>query len=91
MGQAIVAERVTLASLRTNLSEVINRTAFGGARVILTSHGKELAALLPLADAKLIQYLNNYMDLQRAKASIKDVNENELLLLREVLDESDGE
>jgi prevent-host-death family protein len=37
---------VTLANARTHLGELVNRTRFGGERVILTEHGRPVAALI---------------------------------------------
>jgi prevent-host-death family protein len=41
--------------LRDELSEALNRTAFGGEHIIVTHHGKRRAALVSLEDLKLIK------------------------------------
>ena len=42
---------VTTAEARKNMAELVNRAAYGGERFVVTRHGKELAAIVPLAEA----------------------------------------
>lgn len=56
--------------VRTQLSEVINRVAYGKERVVLTRRGKELVAIVPIEDMKRLELLNeslNAIDLKQAK------------------------
>jgi len=48
-------ERVSIGRVKRDLSELINRVAFGGERIVLTSRGKEKAALVGLDDYKRLQ------------------------------------
>lgn len=41
---------VGLAEARMELSTIVNRTAFGGEKFVVTSHGKPRAALIPIED-----------------------------------------
>jgi prevent-host-death family protein len=40
---------------RTKLSEIVERAAFKGERFIVTSHGRERAALVSIEDLRLIE------------------------------------
>jgi len=42
--------RVPIGQVKRDISELVNRVAFGGERVILTSRGKPKAALVGMAD-----------------------------------------
>ncbi len=56
--------------VRTQLSEVINRVAYGKERVVLTRRGKELVAIVPIEDMKRLELLNeslNAIDLKQAE------------------------
>lgn len=50
-------KHVTTAETRKNMSELINRAAYGGERFVVTRHGKELVAIVPLEDATLVDRL----------------------------------
>lgn len=41
-------EEVAVSEARGQLSELVNRVRFGGERIVLTRHGKGVAALVPL-------------------------------------------
>jgi prevent-host-death family protein len=45
---------VTTTSLRSDLSEIINLAAYGGAPVIVTRRGLEVAAIVSLDDLRLL-------------------------------------
>jgi prevent-host-death family protein len=45
-----MSERLSIGRVKRDLSEVINRVAFGGERIVLTSRGKPKAALVSLDD-----------------------------------------
>jgi prevent-host-death family protein len=50
-GREKVAEtRVAIGQVKRDISELVNRVAYGGERVILTSRGKPKAALVSMAD-----------------------------------------
>lgn len=42
--------RIATSDAREELAELVNAVAYGGARIILQRHGKDVAALVPLAD-----------------------------------------
>ena len=48
---------MTAAGARSQFSEIVNRTAFGGERVVVTRRGKPLAALVPIDDLALLEEL----------------------------------
>ena len=43
-------QTVSTVEARENFAELINQSAYGGERIVLTRRGKPLAALIPLSD-----------------------------------------
>jgi len=62
--------QVSTVEARKQISEIINRAAFGKERMILTRRGKELVAVVPIEDIKLLEALEDRMDLEEARASL---------------------
>lgn len=42
--------RIATSDAREDLAELVNEVAYGGARIILQRHGKDVAALVSLKD-----------------------------------------
>lgn len=61
---------------RDRFSEVVNRSAFGGERVRLARHGKEVAAVIPIEDLLLLERLveeeEDRIDLEEARKALAD-------------------
>ena len=49
--------RVSTSEARKELAELINRVAYARERVLIGRRGKELAALIPIADLRLLESL----------------------------------
>ncbi|XVN44430.1 MAG: type II toxin-antitoxin system Phd/YefM family antitoxin [Rickettsia hoogstraalii] len=58
---------ITTASAREHFAEIINRSSYGKERIVLSRRGKDLAAIIPMEDLKLIEMIENKLDLQEAK------------------------
>ncbi|HJD55499.1 MAG TPA: type II toxin-antitoxin system Phd/YefM family antitoxin [Rickettsia endosymbiont of Pyrocoelia pectoralis] len=63
---------ITTSEAREHFSEIINRTSYGKERIILSRRGKDLAAVIPIEDLKLIELIEDKLDLQEAKEAIKE-------------------
>jgi prevent-host-death family protein len=50
-----MGEIVGIAEAKNDLSELVNRAAYGGERIVLGSRGKPKAAIVSLADLRLLQ------------------------------------
>lgn len=62
--------QVSTVDARKQISEIINRAAFGKERMILTRRGKELVAVVPIEDVKLLEALEDKMDLEEAREAL---------------------
>ena len=58
--------RLASGRVRQEFSETINRVAYGRERIILHRRGKSLAALIPLEDLKLLEALEDRLDIEEA-------------------------
>ena len=58
---------MSTVELRENLSDTVNRAAFGKERVVLTRRGRKLAGIVPYADIELLEALEDRKDIEDAK------------------------
>jgi prevent-host-death family protein len=63
-------KQVSTVDARAQFSEIINRAAFGKERVTLTRRGKEIVAVVPIEDMKLLEALEDKIDLEEARAAL---------------------
>ncbi len=63
---------ITTGKAREQLSNVINRAAFGKERIVLTRRGKEIAAVVPIEDVKLLEEIEDRIDLEEARAALAE-------------------
>ena len=57
---------------REGFADTINRVAFGKERVVLRRRGKDIAALVPMADLRLLEELEDRIDLLDARAALAE-------------------
>ena len=48
-------ERIPISQARSNFAEILVRAAYQEERIIITKHGKDIAALVPFADLKRLE------------------------------------
>jgi prevent-host-death family protein len=68
-------ESISTVKARDQFSEVINRAAYAKERIVLTRRGKGLAAVVPIEDLRLLQALEDRLDLQEARAALAEARE----------------
>lgn len=61
-----------ISEARESFSTTINRVAFGGERVVLTRHGRRVAAVVPISDLELIEALEDARDLDEVREALAD-------------------
>lgn len=64
--------RIPASEARLQFAEVINKVAFGGERIRLQRHGKDVAAVVPIDDLRLIEDIEDRMDLDEARAALAE-------------------
>ncbi len=63
---------VSATAARQSFSESLNRAAYGGERVVIRRHGKEIAAVIPIEDLRLIEDVEHKEDARRARLARKE-------------------
>jgi antitoxin (DNA-binding transcriptional repressor) of toxin-antitoxin stability system len=59
---------------REEFADAINRAAFGNERVVLRRRGRAIAAVVPIGDLRLLEDLDDRMDLDDARAGLAEAN-----------------
>lgn len=67
--------RKSTSDARREFADVVNQVAYGGERVVLHRHGKDVAALVPMGDVQLLEALENRVDLEEALRILADPSE----------------
>ncbi len=80
---------ITTAEARKNMSELVNRAAYGGERFVVTRHGKELVAIVPLQEANLLTRLRGLLEARDYEAALREVRESGTVPWEEVRRELD--
>lgn len=79
---------VTVADARSGLAELLNRVAYGKERLVITRHGREIAAIVPVEDLQLVNRLRKFVarkDVARALAELDAGKSTSWATLREEL------
>ncbi|HEX5040698.1 MAG TPA: type II toxin-antitoxin system prevent-host-death family antitoxin [Candidatus Limnocylindria bacterium] len=61
-----------VSEARESFSTTLNRVAFGGERVVLTRHGRRIAAVVPIEDLELLESLEDARDLEEVRAALAE-------------------
>ncbi len=62
-------EDISIADLRARLGDLVSRVSYKHDRVVITRHGKPVAALISASDMEKFEELEDWNDIQAAKAS----------------------
>jgi prevent-host-death family protein len=63
---------VTTVKAREAFSELVNRSAFGKERIVLTRRGKGVAAIVPLEDLALVEAAEDRQDAEEIRRRVKE-------------------
>ena len=64
------------AKARENFSEILNQVAYGKERVVVTRRGKELAVVIPIEDYRLLQGMEDQIDVADSKKALARVKKD---------------
>ncbi len=59
-------KKMKAVEARTNFAETINMVAYGGERIVIHRHGKDIAAFVSLEDLALLEALEDKLDVEEA-------------------------
>jgi len=71
-GDTSMTTKISTADARKNLSNIVNRVSFGKEPIILTRRGEEIAALVGMDELKLLQQIEDRIDIADAIKAIKE-------------------
>ena len=63
---------VTAKELKEHSTDVLSRVQYGNERVAVTRHGKEVAAVVSIEDAALLESLEDLLDAHDALEAIEE-------------------
>ena len=63
--------KYTAVKARAEFAEITNRAAYGKERIIVTRKGKDIIAIVPIEDVKLLEELENRIDIDDARKALK--------------------
>ena len=72
-----MSEPKRISEARGEFSALVNRAAYGHERVLLTRHGKPIAAIVPTEDLEFLEALEDRDDLEAARAALADPDNQE--------------
>ena len=75
---------VTAKQLKDSSSEVLGRVQYGHERIAVTRHGKQVAAVVSIEDARLLDRLEDVLDVHDALAAIEEAERKGTISLGEL-------
>ena len=66
---------VSVRDAKTGLSDMMNRAAYGGERIVITSRGKAKAALISIEDLRLFEEMELEVESRMLERAIKETSE----------------
>src|ERR1022692_2664778 len=83
--------RLNVSRARQEFPELVNRAAYGKERTIVSRRGKDLAAVIPMEDLRLLERLAqedmDRIDIEDARAALKEAEEKGAIPLRDLMRE----
>jgi prevent-host-death family protein len=64
-----------ISAARDDLSEVVNRVAYSKERICLTRHGKDVACVVSVEEARLLDLIEERLDISDALEALKELRE----------------
>jgi prevent-host-death family protein len=81
--------RLTVSKAREEFPEIVNRAAYAKERTIVSRRGKDLAAVIPIEDLRLLDRLAreemDRIDIEDALAALKEAEEKGTIPLEEAI------
>lgn len=70
---------VTISEFRSKIADIINDVGIRGERVILKRNKKDIVAMIPIEDLKILEALEDKIDALLVKEALADHECNELI------------
>ena len=67
---------ISTADARKHFADLVNKVAYGKEAVVLTRRGQEVAALVSMDELKLLQQIEDYIDIEDAQKALSEPGAN---------------
>ncbi len=67
---------ISVAYAREHFAEYLGRVTYSKDRVVVTKHGKKVAAVVPYEDLELLEKLEEAIDLKNAKTALANMKKH---------------
>ena len=67
-----MGSKLTASTARQNFSDMVNRAAYGGERIIVHRRKKPVAAVVPIGDLELLEKMEDDLDVKAALKALKE-------------------
>ncbi len=67
---------ISTADARKHFADIVNKVAYGKEPIVLTRRGQEVAALVSMDELKLLQQIEDHIDIEDAKKALAEPSEN---------------
>jgi prevent-host-death family protein len=69
-------EKFSTVEAREKFGSIVRKAAEDKERIVLTKRGKEWAALVPMEDVRLLEELEDRLDLEEARAALSEAKDD---------------
>jgi len=77
-----IKTKISISDARDHLSEVVDRARYAHERVVLTKRGKDVCAIVSIEDLKLLEALEDQLDIDMARQALAEAGEETIPLQR---------
>jgi antitoxin Phd len=67
---------ISTVEARKKFADIVNKVAYGKEPIVLTRRGEEIAALISMEELKLLQLVEDYIDIEDAKKALEEPGKN---------------
>ena len=68
-------QAITVADARKGLAEILNRVAYGKEQVVLTRHGRRVAAIVPVEDLHFLSRMRRFVARRDVDRALRELDE----------------
>lgn len=80
-------DEIPTAEARRQLADLVNRVAYGKERVVLTRHGRAVAALVPMEDLSLLERVRARLRRRRVEQAVREAESGDAVSWESLRDE----
>lgn len=77
-------ESLTVVKVRENFADVLNRAQYADERIRIIKHGKPVAAIISIEDLKVLEAIEDEIDIEAAKRALEEVRRGNVTAFEDV-------